>query len=213
MKSHWFDDTLRLNAALFLQTFEDYQVARSIPDEAAVIISNAAEVEAKGIEADFSWLIGDYFTLSGNLAYVRTKYKKYEGAPCPTPVSVGCIDGVQNLSGKTLDNAPELTYSLAGEYRREVAASGGLEWFGTLEVVYKDDHNLFVLLPAETRQGSYHLANARLGFEVPGRWRASFWGRNLFDEEYLSWGELDTTGLRLIPGMPRTYGLTLDWFF
>lgn len=210
MKSSWLDNTLRVNAALFYQIYEDYQVGQLVPGEGTVITTNAAEVISKGLETDVTWLLGDGFTLSGNLSYMLTEYDKYENAPCLSP---GCASDTQDLSGKRLDQAPKLSYTLAAEYRDAIDHLNGVEWFARLETVYKSEHNLDLFLPSETVQDSYHLVNARLGFESPDNWRVTGWVRNLTDKEYLVSGLLNDDGLRLVRGIPRTYGVTLDWYF
>lgn len=174
-------------------------------------MSNAAEVISKGVEFDVTFAATNNLTLAGNLSYVKTEYDSYQDAPC---VSASCVGGVQDLSGETLDNAPELTYSLSGEYRDLLPGNSGLEWFSRLEVMYKDDVNLYVLQPEETKEDSYYLANAQVGLESLDSWKVSAWVRNLGNEEYVSWASMDLgTGVHKVPGLPRTYGVSFDLFF
>lgn len=213
LKSEWLDRRLRLNAALFHQVYEDFQVNQTLPGDSGVLLTNAAEVHSTGLEADFTWVASANFTLSGSVAWMATEYDSYTGAPCALPTSPRCVDGAQEMSGRILDNAPRLTYTLAGEYRNFLSQRSGIEWFGRLDTSYKSEHYLHVMQPAEAHQGSYHIINARLGIENPDRWRLTLWGRNLADKEYLVHAELAPRGLRKVPGLERTYGLTLDWFF
>lgn len=213
IKSEWLDRRLRLNAALFYQIYEDFQVNQTLPGDSGVLLTNAAEVQSTGIEADFTWLATNRFTLSGSLAYMETEYDKYTGAPCSLPTAPRCVDGAQDMSGRILDNAPKLTYTLAGEYRDTLPTPANIEWFGRVDVSYKDSHYLHVMQPEEARQSGYHLLNARVGIENPDRWRLTLWGRNLSDKDYLVHAELAPRGLRMVPGLGRTYGLNLDWFF
>lgn len=213
VKSEWLDNRLRLNAALFYQTYEDFQINSTVPGNANVLLTNAAEVQSAGIETEFIWMATDKLTLSGNLAYMETEYETYENAPCPLPTSPGCLDGSQSLSGRLLDNAPKLTYSVAGEYRDALAGHSDLEWFLRVDASFKDDLYLHSTQAEQTRQNSYYLVNARVGIESPDSWRLTFWGRNIADEDYLVDADLSDRGLEKIPGMPRTYGATLDWYF
>lgn len=210
MKTSWLDNTLRVNAALFYQIYEDYQVAQSIPGEGTTITTNAAEVVSKGIETDVTWLLGDRFTLGGSLSYILSEYDKYEGAPCPFP---SCSTPTQDLSGKRLDHAPKLSYSVGLDYRDVIEHLNGVEWFARLETIYKSSHNLYLFQSPRTKQDGYHLLNARLGFESPDHWRVTGWVRNLTDKSHLVSGLDEGAGLRLVPGVPRTYGVTLDWYF
>ena len=214
MKSEWLDNRLRLNGAIFFTTFEDFQVLQNIPAAASVLVSNAAEVEAKGLELEFTGIVNDNFTLTGSASYIKTEYTDYEGAPCAFPTQAGCVNGEQDLTGKTTDHAPELSFNLGAEYRDAIGGTNGVEWFGRLDAVYRDDQNLYVLLPEETEEDAYALFNARIGLESQDEWTLTLWGRNIFDEEYRS--SADTAGdggLAEVPGLPRTYGVTVDWRF
>lgn len=214
IKSEWLDNRLRLNAALFHQTYEDFQINQVVPGNAAsVLLTNAAEVESTGVEAEFVWVATDRLTFSGNMAYMKTRYEEYANAPCALPTSPGCVDGAQDLSGRILDNAPRLTYSVAGEYRDTLDMPGHTEWFARLDASFKDALYLHSTQTRQTRHGSYHLVNGRIGLESPDNWRLTLWGKNLADEDYLVDAELSERGLQQIPGLPRTYGVTVDWYF
>lgn len=212
LKSQWLDNRLRFNATAFYQTYEDFQVAQTVPEAASQLMTNAAEVHSKGVEFDVTYLATDQLTLTGNVSYVRTKYDSFENAPCAT--SASCTGDSQDLSGELLDNAPELTYSLTGEYRDMLPGDSDYEWFLRTEVSYKGETNLYVFLPEETERDAYYLVNASIGLESADSWKVSAWVRNLADEEYEAWASYtNDTGLRMIPGMPRTYGVTFDLFF
>lgn len=213
IKSEWLDNRLRFNAALFHQIYEDFQINQVLAGSASVLLTNAAKVKSQGVEADFAWIATSNLTLSGNMAYLETKYEDYKNAPCALPTSPGCANGAQNLSGKTLDNAPKLTYSVAAEYRSAINIQSYAEWFGRLDVSFKDSFYLHDTRAAETRQNRYHLLNARIGLESPENWRLTLWGKNLANENYLVEAEFSELGLQKIPGLPRTYGVTLDWYF
>nr|WP_237457552.1 TonB-dependent receptor [Pseudomaricurvus sp. HS19] len=218
IKSQMFDNTLRLNAALFYQTYEDFQVTQNRPDKNSVLVTNAAEVESMGLETEFTWLATDHLTFNGSLSYVQTEYDKYEDAPCgltETSCDTGVPgNGTSDFSGRTLDHAPEWTFNVGAEYRDVIPMIDGLSWFGRMDVVYKDDQNLNVDQSREAEQDAYTLLNARLGIEPESAsWRVTFWGKNLTDKEYLMDAGVATKGVaqRLAP--PRTYGVTADYFF
>ncbi|MCK9564315.1 MAG: TonB-dependent receptor, partial [Bacteroidales bacterium] len=219
MKSELLDGRLRLNGAVFYQEYEDYQITQSVVGLGTVLITNAAEVESKGLEVDFLYLATDNLAIDGSLAYIRTKYGDYQNAPCflARPECVPNGDQyVVDLTGKLLDNAPEWTFNLGAEYRAELASSSGLEWFARLDAAYRDDTLLDQFLVPESKQDSYVLVNARVGLESIGKgWKVTFWGNNITDEKYAIAGEWQSTntGLILTQGLTRTYGMTLDWQF
>lgn len=214
MKTQWLDNTLRVNGAIFYTKFDDFQVSENIPAAVTVLVSNAAEVEAKGIEVDFTGIVTDNITVNGSLSYVKSEYNDYKGAPCDPYWQSGCVNGTQDLSGETLDHAPELSFNLGAEYRAEFGPWNGTEWFARADVIYKDDQNLYVYLTPVTEEGSYTLLNLRAGLEMSDSWKLTFWGKNVTDEKYRT--AADTAGdggLAEVPGLKRTLGVTADWYF
>jgi iron complex outermembrane receptor protein len=214
VKSEWLDNRLRLNGALFYTQFEDFQVLQNVPAEVSVLVSNAAEVEAQGLELEFTGILTDNFMVNGSASFIQSEYADYQGAPCAYSTQAGCVGGLQDLSGETLDHAPEISFSLGGEYRQGLTMVNGAELFARLDVVYSGEQNLYVLLPEDTEQDAYAVLNGRIGLEAVDQWKVTLWGKNLADEDYLT--AADTAGdggLSQIPALPRTYGMTVDWFF
>lgn len=214
LKSEWLDNRIRFNGAYFYQTYDDYQVRESIPAEVSILVTNAAKVKSQGLELDLTAAVSNNLQINSSLAWISTRYDQFENAPCATPTSARCIDGRQNLSGKQLDNAPKLMGNIGVEYRSMIAAMEGLEWFARVDAAYRSGTNLDIAQSAETEQGAYTLYSARLGLEpLDGQWRVTLWGRNLGDKHYATVASHDVGGVTRLQGMPRTYGLTLDWHF
>lgn len=212
MKSEWLDNRLRINAALYYQTYEDFQVTQDIQTLNNVLVLNATEVDSMGIEADFLYLATDRLTLNGSFALNIAEYDDFANASC-TPGNPGCVNGFQDLSGKQLDHAPKVSFNVGGEYRDQVQSLDGVEWFTRMDVVYKGHQNLNYEQPRIARQDAYYLLNARLGFEGTAGWKVTLWADNLLDEDYLAEASQYITGIYQIPGIGRTYGLTLDYEF
>jgi len=195
IKSQWWDSRLRWNAAVFYTAYDDFQVSTTFSDTAVSAISNAGEVESKGIETDFYALLTSHFSVSGSLAYIKTEYKEYDNAPCEIydPQPECRPDGTIDQSGETLDHAPEWTVNLGAEYRAPLTS--GMEWFIRGDAAYRDDQNLATSLHPVGEQGSYTLYNARVGLEAAdGRWKVAMWGSNLGDEEYIVAGDINSFG-------------------
>jgi iron complex outermembrane recepter protein len=67
----------------------------------------------------------------------------------------------------------------------------------------------------EEATDDYTIFNARIGVgSADGKWRATLWGRNLADEYYYPSAFLGGNGpfVRSV-GMPRTYGVSIDYNF
>ncbi len=208
MKSELFNNKVRLNTAAFFQTFDDFQVTQNLLGTANVIVSNAAEVETMGLEAEFTALVSERLTVDGSVTVVDAEYKDYKNAPCN---SASCSSNVQDLSGETLDHAPTISFNLGGEYRSTLGSSAELEWFARADVIHRSSQQLNEVQSPETKEDGYYLLNARIGLEpLDSSWKITLWGNNLGNDGYLVWAESDRNGVSRIPGLPRTYGLTMD---
>lgn len=213
LKSEWLDGRVRLNGALFYQTYEDYQVAEYLQEQAYLVVSNAAKVESKGIEFDLNAVLTDHLRLDASVTYADSRYDSFDSAPCSKPSQPGCVNGAQDLSGKRLDNAPRLTSNLSLTYQNSLPVEGW-SWFVRGDAIYRSATNLYSVQDEGNDQGGYTLFNARLGIETDdGQWRATMWGNNLGDKEFAQTGISDLTGVMMIRGLTRTYGLTVDWHF
>lgn len=214
LKSEWLDGRLRLNGAVFYQTYDDFQVSQAMLDQGFVLISNAANVDSMGVELDLNAMLTDRLTLDASLAWVNSEYDEFENAPCTNPTHTGCVNGAQDLSGKRLDNAPKTTANIGLAYRAPLSNALGLDWFARTDVSYRSDAYLHVAQDDRTRQGGYAIYNAMFGVETAdGQWKVTLWGKNLGDKQYSQLGDSSLGGVRMIPGVTRTYGVTADWRF
>ncbi len=214
LKSEWLDGRVRLNGAVFYQVYDDFQVSQSLPAQATTLIDNAAKVEAYGTDVDLFAVLTDNLTLDIAVALVRAEYDKFEGAPCGIPNQPRCVGGVQDLSGKQLDNAPRMTANAGLAYQAALPNVNGLEWFARLDASYRSSANLHVAQTAGTDQGGYSLYSAQVGLESSdGQWKVTAWGRNLTNKTYTNFSLVDIGGLNRVQGLTRTYGVTLDWNF
>ena len=210
-----FDNRVTFNTAAFYQTYDDFQVTSRFPPS-SIIVQNAASVETMGVEADFSAFLSDRLSINGSIAYIDASYDSFTNAPCDRTVSKspGCE---QDLSGKTLDNSPELTLNFGGEYRDNFTPVDGVEIFVGADLAYRSEVFLIPTLAPDAVQDGYTLINGRVGLEsIDGPWSLTAWVRNATDEEYAITGARPSghsDGLRLTQGLPQTYGVTLGLRF
>lgn len=202
-KTDWFDNTLRLNVALFSTDYTDLQVLQRVPafpgDPIGITVTqNAANATTEGVEMEFSWAPLAGLEISGNYAYLDATYDKYLEA-----------DGTDN-SGNVLRNAPENSYALITRYAHQLTngAELGVRW----QYIYKDETSNdprnapFAVMPEWDTQ------SLRLWYGAPrGRWKISAWVDNLTDEEYSEFvNPLPPFTNAFQPALPRTYGLTFE---
>jgi iron complex outermembrane receptor protein len=94
----------------------------------------------------------------------------------------GCINSAQNLAGKALLRAPNVTYSLGADYKLHLAA----KWAATLALQgnYSSSYQTATDYAPGGFQDSYWLLNAAVRVEYAEKYELAFLGRNLTDTYY-----------------------------
>jgi iron complex outermembrane receptor protein len=227
IKSDWMDSRLRINGAAFFLEYDDAQVASFAAGEggASSVISNAGELEIKGIELEVTAIPFEGARVILNYGYLDAEYKEYftqrvnpaSALPDPSP-GADPITGNEDISGfATVPRSPEHSGSLILSYDFEPFDFGQLnvraEMTYTDEMVYHPQLNLYDSRDDQT------MINARAtlhSMEVfGGLLQVSAWGRNLTDEEYREWGiDFATLGFAIDSFQEkRSYGLDLVYEF
>lgn len=235
VKTHLLERTLRLNANVFYQVYDDYQVQEfnpNSPSGLSNILTNAAKVEVPGFELDVLWIAGPNITVDGSLSYIDARYDNYKFASCTDEQKValigtsagsqagGCTsiedstgsapNGFQDLSGKRLAQNSPWSANVNIQYDDELG--GNLAWYVRGEVAFKDDYYGYAALDDYARQPSYTLYNARLALTGDNAsWEIALYGKNLTDEEYVGGffpGRDGPLGAVVIRGAARTLGLS-----
>ena len=179
-----FDRRLQINWALFQTEIEDLQVSAFDPQLTAQNIVNAAEVTSKGVEADVIWVPNEFHRVTAAVAFLDATYDSYEGASCfpgQTP-ELGCVGGVQDLSGTDVQYSPETQYNLAVDGSYPFASDYVWGWRGAYS--WRDDQFIGSKNhPVTDVQPSYGKFDASIFVEdQEGKWRVSLIGLNLNDE-------------------------------
>jgi iron complex outermembrane receptor protein len=194
---------------------------------AAVIIGNLGEATVQGIELDGVWLATESLTLNGAFSYVDATYN--DGQISQRIATSGNCDGIvcattvlgpggrpvsgANIGGNQVERAPSTKAALGAQYDW-TQPGWDLEWSVRGDVTYQskqyaDELNL-AFVPARTLvDGSISVTK--------GRFTGRLWGKNLFDEEYVSsaFFLVGTGGPRSVSYVPflgekRTVGFTLS---
>ncbi len=202
LKSIWFDNRLRLNAALFTTERTDMQVSVPDPNNLSVTdMFNAGKATINGFELDVAARPVPALDLS--LAYAWTEAR---------------FDRITNSLGQ---NVKDL-YAYDQVPRHKASVTAGYEWPGTrlgvpsASVTYSYQSKMDASPSIGAVIGSYGLLDARVGLaEIPvagGNLRFSLWGRNLTDEEYQIFHFIYVVPTAMF-GDPRSYGadLTLEF--
>ena len=189
-KLGFWDGRGRLNIAAFLGDYEDLQVS-TFDGNCCFIVGNAAKAEVSGIEGDFALALTDAFTVTGAFSFLDAKYISFPGAACNAfqKDDGSCLanGGVQDLSGKSLQFAPDFAASLSADYVTPIADNLKLRL--SAEVNFTDDYFVTQSHDPNMIQSSFSKINARVQLgDVDGRWMFALVGRNLTDEKTFTHG-------------------------
>ena len=162
---------------------DDYQLNRSVSGTTDFIIVNADEVEALGIEAEFTWQPIEQLSFYATAGWNETTF---DG---------GVTDGNQ------VPFVPDFTASLGFDYNfgNGFFIAGSARFVGD---TFHDENET-----AAFSQGSYNVIDAQIGYETDG-WSLVLYGRNILDEDYYSF--VNQSIFAGTPGDPTVVGVRYE---
>ena len=188
MKGLFLDDALSLNVTFYHMSIEGLQLSTQVPSasEPKFKVGNAADSISKGIEVESNWAVNDSWTLGANYAYTDATYDEYLGAgDCGSQYINDA--GVCDLSGATLQYAPENKASAYMEYFADGAVNGW-DLNARIDLSYTDDHYTDVGLYDFTFTKAYNVLGASVRLVSPDeKTTVSLIGRNLGNEKINAW--------------------------
>ncbi len=227
-KTTWAGGNLLLNAALFHQTYSDFQLNSFLGT--SFVVRSIPEVVSKGLDAELLWQATPGLMLQAGLMFADTKYgDDIPGCDFvgPGALTAQCpaIGALYKLPGARMSFAPKFSGSLSMTYEWDIGSS--LEGRFNIGGKYMSDYNTGSDLDTEKMQDAYAVVNARLGIGARDRkWQLELWGLNIFDQDYVQVGfdgPLQALGTpepgnpkntyNAFLGAPRTYGATLRFRF
>lgn len=186
------DGAGRLNISAFRGDYKDVQVS-TFDGTASFIVGNAAETQAKGVEADLVYAATDNLTINAAVAFLNAEYKSFDSAACTAAqtlawqVQHGNRSCVQDLSGKQLQFAPDRTANIGLAYQAKLGDSLGISW--TLDYNWTDDVVVANDLDSHLIQESFGKINTSISLSgAEESWQISLIGKNLNDEKTFTWG-------------------------
>lgn len=219
LKTDLFDNTVRLNTAVFFNRYDGLQIGATVPGLGFTRF-NVDETEIKGLEVEGVWQITDNFQLNGNLGLLSAEYTSVtgdqargltnNGAGCPAGTNPAddaqVIACAKNLE---LKNAPEYKATIGALYTMPLQ-NGELIFSG--DVSFEDDTwSLVANSPPHALTRGPTLLNARVKYESEQGWSVAVWGKNLTDKEY--WRASSAGSFTTYASEPMTYGIDLGWKF
>jgi len=190
-KTYWWDNKLRLNAALFYIERSDMLVDVTAGDGYSTYIDNAAEASSKGFEVELMVRPVKELQLVAGAAYTDAKFDEYTTED-------------QVFDGNHVINSPEYTFNLGATYRH---SSGFF-----LNANYNHIRKIYFDAENTQSQGDYGLFDAKIGYEA-GHFDIYLYAQNLFDEEYVT-RAFETSGVWYgRAGAPQSFGIVLQGRF
>lgn len=184
-KAELLGRTLRLDMNAFRYEFEDLQVSSFDADTTRFIVRNAAKAVAEGVEASVDWRVTSALSARGAVGYSHTRYDSFPGASCYAGQTEdeGCVDQVQDLSGKAPPRAPEWVFNAGGTY--EATLTDALSLALSVDTNFTDGNNVQENNNPVAYQDSFWRLNAAVQLYSTAGWELSLIGRNLTNEYYM----------------------------
>ena len=220
IKSELLDNRVRLNVAGFFYDYKDQQFINQVGISGLLV--NAGGAEIKGVEADLLFAATDDLTIRAGLGLLDTEYTELALAELGTPNPADNVD----LAGNELINAPKTNFNFGIDYEKpisdQVVAKLNLDgnyqskqWYSAYNDFVSPANPVIDYSPI--KQDAYWVFNGRVTFaNADDTMALSFWGKNLFDEDY------DVYAISLAGGFgfnyfqeadPRRYGAEFTYKF
>jgi iron complex outermembrane receptor protein len=211
VKATLADGAMQFNAAAFFYDYKDKQEQ----DRAVTFVGNISGLtnvpksEITGAEIDMQWVPADGWNINLGVAILDTEIKEWMAVDPDLSVWPNVVR--MDVSGQKLAMSPELQYSALVSKVWEIG--NGKVFDAAIDYSFTDS-TTGGSQPTDATD-DYGIANARVGFGADdGRWRVLLWGRNITDEYYFPAAYTGGNGPFIrVNGMPRTYGVTLDYKF
>ena len=199
-KSQWFDNRLRVNAAVFTSDYKDLQIT-VIGAAGADIVNNAGHIRISGAEGEIEAEPVRELLLNGSFGFLNYR-----------TIDLGAAAGVPGGATDTSKPAyvPKWKFNFGVQYGIHLANASvltpRLDWTYQTDVYNDPGNDPLGLQPA------YGLLDGRLTWEAPGRdWQAAIVVQNALDKVYYinkypnpNFGVVDGQ-----PGWPRTVLFTI----
>ena len=216
LKARLLDGAMQLNAAVFNYDYQDKQEQDLAVTFVGNIsgLTNVPKSEINGAEIDLQWQIIDQLYVSLGAAYLDAEIKEWQATSDDSNYD---FDNLQpniitfDASGLELAQSPQLSYYLLASYGWGLGNGMGMEV--AMDYSYQDDTSGGPSITDATED--FGLLGARLALNsADDKWRALLWSRNLADEDYYPAAYTGGNGPYVRSnGMPRTFGLSLDYQF
>lgn len=199
-KAQLFNNSLRLNASLFYNNYDDIQVL--ITRAGSVATENASRATITGFELETTWLPTTQWRIEAGLGIIKDD-------------SDGWVDVSGDHTDTELKHTPDYSFNLATDYEFDFSDGGVLVLRG--DVKYQSDYYIDAVNTQALHQDGYAVFNAGMIYRPEGEtWEVAVQGRNLSDKRALNSGFDGGGFFGFVEGSynaPRTYSVNFDYNF
>jgi iron complex outermembrane receptor protein len=202
-KAAWNDRQFLTQLAFYYENIEGYHAAfqdLTIPDSNSTLVRNAeSDSTIYGIELTAQAEFGN-FALDFGIGWNESELGDF------TQVVNPYTGGLVNLSKRQFTYAPDFTYNLGFEFRKQL--SDGAMLLPRLDWGWIADQKADLFEDAVNTLDSRGLLNLQIRWEQGnGPWYAVLWATNLLDEEYVA--GVQNLATLYYPGPPRQSGIRI----
>ncbi|WP_169303035.1 TonB-dependent receptor [Thalassotalea mangrovi] len=212
LKTSFLDGSADLNVAAFHSTFDDLQVS-VFSGNTTFEVQNAAEATSYGLEMDGRWRATEALTFSGSVGLLNFEYDTFANQACTSDqflaerqrlfaqangdlasqigIAMGysnamCANaGINDMSGRTASNAPDISAALAANH---VAEFGSFDLITNVDVNYHSEVYRVDDLDPIGKEPSQTFVNASITLDaVDQGWSLTLTGKNLTDVEHFDY--------------------------
>jgi iron complex outermembrane receptor protein len=219
LKSFLLDNRLSLNAALYFQTYDDFQIGTFSPGyqlgvggpvipDTSRINAPAKDAESYGFELEAAYVPDEHWRFVGNFAYNSIEINGYMG---PGVVDSGpIVDGIvqRTLDGQQLGQTAQTFANVTVAYTDHF--TNGLQWTLRSLATYTGsiDNKALDAQPHDLADDST-VVEAFADLEsADSSWLVTLWLKNVFDDDYIIGARSTVDNGGGVPGQPRTVGVS-----
>lgn len=212
VKAGLFDRLLQANVSAFYYDYKNKQLTANLLDPVFVTLpqlQNVPKAKAMGLDWDFNVRASRELSFGASGTYVHTKVTRFS--------SYDDNASLVDFKGARFSYAPKL--QLSGRMLLETPVSEDVGFRLSVNASYQSSSTAIVLAPGDVNAPLYRipafgLVNGQIGiYGIDKPWTVSVWGKNLTDHYY--WSNVSATidAATRLPGMARTFGITLSHRF
>jgi outer membrane receptor protein involved in Fe transport len=203
----FLDGRAQLNSAIFYYDYEDKQLLSEVEDlvfQTLPRLVNIPQSTLKGFELDFAMQLTDNLLTRLGASYTHSEVNEYQG--------FNRRGEFVDFEGANFAYTPK--WQLTGTFAHNLPLTNGYIIDSNLSISYRTDSTASIGREKGFEVDGYALVNATMNLTaVNEKWSVGLYVNNLFDKYYWTSVDIQTDSIYRIAGLPREFGLRLNYKF